>query len=70
MIVRLSQKLAKKIKAGPLSDMPLHENLCADWSRRHRGLDVHQEGLLLIFQRHPFEHLFHSLSNIVLGFTG
>ncbi len=32
MIVRLSQKLAKKIKAGPLSDMPLHENPYADWS--------------------------------------
>jgi len=32
MIFRLSQKLAKKIKAGPLKPMPLDENPYADWS--------------------------------------
>ena len=32
MILRLSQKLAKKIKAGKLSEMPLDENPYADWS--------------------------------------
>ena len=32
MIFRLSQKLAKKIKAGKLADMPLDENPYADWS--------------------------------------
>ncbi len=32
MILRLSQKLAKKIKAGKLTDMPLDENPYADWS--------------------------------------
>ena len=32
MILRLSQKLAKKIKAGKLSEMPLSENPYADWS--------------------------------------
>ncbi|MCB9924891.1 MAG: hypothetical protein H6822_22115 [Planctomycetaceae bacterium] len=32
MILRLSQKLANKIKAGKLSEMPLDENPYADWS--------------------------------------
>ena len=32
MILRLSQKLAKKIKAGTLNEMPLDENPYADWS--------------------------------------
>ena len=32
MIFRLSQKLAKKIKAGPLDTVPLDENPYADWS--------------------------------------
>ena len=32
MILRLSQKLCTKIKAGQLSDMPLDENPFADWS--------------------------------------
>lgn len=32
MILRLSQKLAKKIKAGKLSENPLDENPYADWS--------------------------------------
>jgi hypothetical protein len=32
MIFRLSQKLAKKLKAGKLIDMPLDENPYADWS--------------------------------------
>ena len=32
MIFRLSQKLAKKIKAGTLGEMPLDENPYADWS--------------------------------------
>ena len=32
MIIRLSQKLNTKIKVGALSDIPLHENLIADWS--------------------------------------
>lgn len=32
MILRLSQKLAKKIKAGKLAEMPLSENPYADWS--------------------------------------
>lgn len=32
MILRLSQKLARKIKAGKLSEMPLAENPYADWS--------------------------------------
>ena len=32
MILRLSQKLAKKIKAGKLAEMPLDENPYADWS--------------------------------------
>ena len=32
MILRLSQKLAKKLKAGKLTDMPLDDNLFADWS--------------------------------------
>ncbi len=32
MILRLSQKLTKKIKAGKLSEMPLDENPYADWS--------------------------------------
>jgi hypothetical protein len=32
MILRLSQKLAKKIKVDKLSDMPLNENPYADWS--------------------------------------
>jgi hypothetical protein len=32
MILRLSQKLAKKIKAGKLSELPLDENPFADWS--------------------------------------
>ena len=32
MIIRLSQKLATKIKAGKLSEMPLDENEYADWS--------------------------------------
>ena len=32
MILRLSQKLAKKIKAGTLEAMPLDENPYADWS--------------------------------------
>lgn len=32
MIFRLSQKLAKKIKAGPLASVPLNENPYADWS--------------------------------------
>ena len=34
MIFRLSQKLAKKIKVGNLSDMPPAENQYADWSCR------------------------------------
>lgn len=32
MIIRLSQKLAKKIKVGKLTEMPLCENPYADWS--------------------------------------
>ncbi len=32
MILRLSQKLNAKIKAGKLSEMPLDENPYADWS--------------------------------------
>ena len=32
MILRLSQKLTRKIKAGKLSEMPLDENPYADWS--------------------------------------
>ena len=32
MIIRLSQKLATKIKAGALKAMPLDENPYADWS--------------------------------------
>jgi len=32
MIFRLSQKLAKKVKVGKLSEMPLAENPYADWS--------------------------------------
>jgi hypothetical protein len=32
MILRLSQKLSTKIKAGKLSEMPLDKNLYADWS--------------------------------------
>jgi hypothetical protein len=32
MILRLSQKLNTKIKAGKLSEMPLDENPYADWS--------------------------------------
>ncbi len=32
MIFRLSQKLAKKIKAGKLPEMPLDENPSSDWS--------------------------------------
>ena len=32
MILRLSQKLAKKIKVGPLDTVPLDENPYADWS--------------------------------------
>ena len=32
MIIRLSQKLAAKIKAGKLTHEPLSENECADWS--------------------------------------
>ena len=32
MILRLSQKLNTKIKAGRLTDMPLDENPYADWS--------------------------------------
>jgi len=32
MILRLSQKLNTKIKAGKLPEMPLDENLLADWS--------------------------------------
>ncbi len=32
MIFRLSQKLAKKLKAGTLPDMPLDEHPYADWS--------------------------------------
>jgi len=32
MILRLSQKLNKKIKAGKLTEMPLDENSYADWS--------------------------------------
>lgn len=32
MIIRLSQKLANKLKAGNLTEMPLDENQYADWS--------------------------------------
>jgi hypothetical protein len=32
MILRLSQKLCTKVKAGQLSEMPLDENPFADWS--------------------------------------
>ena len=32
MILRLSKKLNTKIKAGKLTDMPLHKNSYADWS--------------------------------------
>ena len=32
MILRLSQKLNKKIKAGKLTEMPLDDNQYADWS--------------------------------------
>ena len=32
MILRLSQKLSTKIKAGPLKTLPLDENPFADWS--------------------------------------
>ncbi len=32
MIIRLTQKLAKKIDALPLNSLPLHDNPFADWS--------------------------------------
>jgi hypothetical protein len=32
MILRLSQKLNTKIKAGKLTEMPLDQNRYADWS--------------------------------------
>ena len=32
MIIRLSEKLCTKIKVGKLKEMPLDENLYADWS--------------------------------------
>jgi len=32
MIIRLSQKLARKIKVGKLAELPLNENQYADWS--------------------------------------
>ena len=32
MIIRLSEKLNKKIKAGTLDSVPLNENPYADWS--------------------------------------
>ena len=32
MIIRLSQKLCTKIKAGKLKEIPLDENPYADWS--------------------------------------
>ena len=32
MILRLSQKLAKKLKEGTLTSLPLDENHYADWS--------------------------------------
>ena len=32
MIIRLSQKLATKIRSGSLSEVPLHERQIADWS--------------------------------------
>src|SRR5271163_4209211 len=32
MIFRISQKLNAKIKAGTLANLPLNENLFADWS--------------------------------------
>ena len=32
MIIRLSQKLTKKINAGKQTEMPLDENPYADWS--------------------------------------
>lgn len=34
MIFRPTQRLCKKIKAGPLSIAPLHDNPYADWSAR------------------------------------
>jgi hypothetical protein len=34
MIFRLSQRLARKVKAGKLNEMPLDANPCADWSCR------------------------------------
>lgn len=34
MIFRPTQRLCKKIKAGPLSVAPLHDNPYADWSAR------------------------------------
>jgi len=34
MIFRLTQKLNKKIAAGPLASLPLHESPWADWSAR------------------------------------
>lgn len=34
MIFRVTQKLSRKIKAGPLAKRPAHENPYADWSAR------------------------------------
>jgi hypothetical protein len=34
MILRITQKLCAKIKAGTLGEMPLHKNPYADWSCR------------------------------------
>lgn len=39
MIFRPSQRLCNKIKAGPLSPAPLHENPYADWSARLLTVD-------------------------------
>ncbi|MEX0642137.1 MAG: DUF6398 domain-containing protein [Pirellulales bacterium] len=46
MIFRLSQRLKNKIKAGQLSDLPLHENPYADWSARLFTADRSQYILL------------------------
>jgi len=48
MIIRLSQKLCTKIKAGKLSEIPPDENPYADWSRKdlpeaHCTIDRHRQ---------------------------
>lgn len=46
MIFRATQRLCTKIKAGSLSDAPLHDNPYADWSARLFTVDRAQYVLL------------------------